>query len=247
MEKQILQELKDLNLALAKVVGTADLPSEKRFSIEALNKAAKEFQKFSVERGEWVSDSDISKYLKKANYWSGKFIRLEFGFTNFFKRGQTYFYNKKDLIELNKELTARNIDLGRYMEFKEDQEKFKKYVAAATDVTQVNNKKKKYKIPEYLKDIATSSAKTPDSEIIKEDINRLKEEFFGENISDYVDIYKDSHAMLKQIYWFKKYLAPGLKKRCKKWCEDFNYANHALELVTKKNEQFILAKDNHMI
>ena len=44
--------------------------------------------------------------------------------------------------------------------------------------------------------------------------------------------------MLKYIYHFEKYLEPGLKNRCRKWCEDFNYANHALELITGKKEKF---------
>lgn len=49
------------------------------------------------------------------------------------------------------------------------------------------------------------------------------------------------------IYWFEKYLEPGLKKRCKKWCEDFNYANHAIEEVTKKKETFIPVQEEDMI
>jgi len=35
-----------------------------------------------------------------------------------------------------------------------------------------------------------------------------------------------------------KYLEPGLKRRCVKWCDDFNYANRALELITGKKEKF---------
>jgi len=46
--------------------------------------------------------------------------------------------------------------------------------------------------------------------------------------------------MLKHVYFFQKYLEPGLKRRCQKWCEDFNYANHALELITGKKEKFVV-------
>jgi hypothetical protein len=52
---------------------------------------------------------------------------------------------------------------------------------------------------------------------------------------------------MKFIYYFEKYLAPETKKRCKRWCENFNYANHALELVTNKKEVFVPIKDEDMI
>jgi 2-keto-4-pentenoate hydratase/2-oxohepta-3-ene-1,7-dioic acid hydratase in catechol pathway len=87
----------------------------------------------------------------------------------------------------------------------------------------------------------------PEASVIREDIKRLKEEFFQYKLSDYIDIYKDNYAMTKFIYHFEKYLEPGLKRRCKKWCDDFNYANHALEEVTKKKEKFIPVKDEDMI
>lgn len=53
--------------------------------------------------------------------------------------------------------------------------------------------------------------------------------------------------MMKFIYHFEKYLEPELKKRCKKWCDNFNYANNALEAVTKKNETFKPVKEENMI
>jgi hypothetical protein len=49
------------------------------------------------------------------------------------------------------------------------------------------------------------------------------------------------------MYWFEKYLEPELRKRCRKWCENFNYANHALQEVTKKKEKFIPVKEDDMI
>ena len=48
MQKQILTELKELKTLIAKVIGTSDLPVEQQFSIEAIDKAAKEFQKMTA-------------------------------------------------------------------------------------------------------------------------------------------------------------------------------------------------------
>lgn len=247
MEKEILSEIKQLKVAISKLIGTADLPAKEQFSTEALDKAAKQFQKLSIERGEWVEEYNIDRYIKNARYRAGAFIRQEFGFSNYFKRGQTYYYNKNDLIELGKELKARNVDLGRYMEYIEDQAKFKKYLESAGENGKSKRKKKAFQLPYDLKDISTSPAKAPSAELIREDLKRLKEEFFQYNLSDYIDIYKGNHAMMKIIYHYEKYLEPELKKRCKRWCENFNYANHALELVTKKRETFVPVKEEDMI
>lgn len=247
MQKELLAEIKELKTLIAKLIGTADLPAKEQFSPEALDKAAKQFQKLSIERGEWVEDSNIDKYIKHAPYRAGTFIRQEFGFTNFFKRGQTYYYNKKDLIALGKELKARNVDLRRYMEYIEDQAKFKKYLESTGENCKGKKKRKAFQLPYDLKDITTSPAKAPSADVIREDPARLKEEFFQYNLSDYVDIYRGNYAMTKFIYHYEKYLEPELKKRCKRWCENFNYANHALELVTKKKEVFVPVKKEDMI
>lgn len=247
MQKEILSEIKELRTALTQVLGIADLPPDQQFLKEALNKAAKEFQKLNIERGQWVADHSIGKYIKNAGYRAGAFIRQEFGFSNYFKRGQTYYYSKKDLISLGKELKERNVDLGRYMEFIEDRTKFKKYLSEAAQNNKGKLKNKSYKLPTEVNNITTSPPPMPEASVIREDIKRLKEEFFQYKLSDYIDIYRDNYAMTKFIYHFEKYLEPGLKRRCKKWCDDFNYANHALEEVTKKKEKFIPVKDEDMI
>ena len=247
MQKEILSEIKELRTALTQVLGISDLPPDQQFLKEALNKAAKEFQKLNIERGQWVADHSVGKYIKNAGYRAGAFIRQEFGFSNYFKRGQTYYYSKKDLISLGKELKERNVDLGRYMEFIEDRTKFKKYMSEAAQNNKGKLKNKSYKLPADVNNITTSPPPMPGASVIREDINRLKEEFFQYKFSDYIDIYKDNYAMTKFIYHFEKYLEPGLKRRCKKWCDDFNYANHALEEVTKKKEKFIPVKDEDMI
>ena len=247
MQKEILSEIKELRTALTQVLGISDLPPDQQFLKEALNKAAKEFQKLNIERGQWVADHSVGKYIKNAGYRAGAFIRQEFGFSNYFKRGQTYYYSKKDLISLGKELKERNVDLGRYMEFIEDRTKFKKYVSEAAQNNKGKLKNKSYKLPADVNNITTSPPPMPGASVIREDIKRLKEEFFQYKLSDYIDIYKDNYAMTKFIYHFEKYLEPGLKRRCKKWCDDFNYANHALEEVTKKKEKFVPVKDEDMI
>jgi hypothetical protein len=247
MEKEILSEIKQLKSAISKLIGTSDFPIKEQFSKEALDKAAKQFQKLSIERGEWVEEYSINKYIKNAGYRAGAFIRQEFSFSSYFKRGQSYYYNKKDLIVLGKELKARNVDLGRYIGYIEDQAKFKKYLAIASENVKGKKKSKAFQLPYDLKDIATSPAKAPSASIIRDDLARLKEEFFKYNLSDYIDIYKGNHAMIKLIYHIEKYLEPELKKRCKRWCDNFNYANHALELVTKKKDVFVPIKDEDMI
>ena len=104
MEKKILSELQEIRTLLAKFLGTSNkLPSE-QFSTEALNKAAKEFLKLSTERGEWIAESDIEKVIKKAGWRSGKFIREQLKFCNYYKRGREYFYYKEDLQKLKQEL-----------------------------------------------------------------------------------------------------------------------------------------------
>ena len=247
MQKEILSEIKELRTALTQVLGISDLPPNQQFLKEALNKAAKEFQKLNIEGGQWVADHSVGKYIKNAGYRAGAFIRQEFGFSNYFKRGQTYYYSKKDLISLGKELKERNVDLGRYMEFIEDRTKFKKYVSEAAQNNKGKLKNKSYKLLAEVNNITTSPPPMPEASVIREDIKRLKEEFFQYKLSDYIDIYRDNYAMTKFIYHFEKYLEPGLKRRCKKWCDDFNYANHALEEVTKKKEKFIPVKDEDMI
>ena len=247
MQNQLLAEIKELKTLLAKLIGTSDLPAKEQFSIDALDKAAKQFQKLSIEREEWIEDGKIDRFIKHAPYRAGTFIRQEFGFSNFFKRGQAYYYNKKDLVALGKELKERNVDLGRYMQYVEDQSKFKKYLESINEKEKGKKKQKAFQLPYDLKDITTSPVKAPAADVIREDLKKLKDEFFLYNLADYIDIYKGSHAMTKFIYHYEKYLDPDIKKRCKRWCENFNYANHALELVTKKKETFIPVKDEEMI
>jgi hypothetical protein len=235
MDNQILKEIKEVRKLLSAIVGTSELPAKEKFSKEAIIIAAKEFRDLAIKRGEWINEHDISKIIKKAPYGSGKFIIEKFGFTNYFTRGNQKYFNRKDLESLSKELKKRNINMDRYLEFLNDKEKFDKYIENAKN--QVGNKKRKrFRIPDGVKDITTYPYPPPSTEIITNHISILKEELQKYKLSEYIDIYNDSYAMFKYIYYFDRYINPELKKRCRKWCDDFNYANHAFKEALKSYE-----------
>lgn len=230
MGTQILNELKEIRKLLSILVGSQDMPKEQQFSIEALDRAANEFKKMMIERGEWVSEDDIHKIIRKAHYYSGRFIIEHFGFNHYFKSGRATYFNRKSLIALNMELKSRNINLERYMELLRDKEKFQQLIETTK---QKGKKRKRFHIPDGLKDIDTTPYPPPPEEIILNHIESLKEEFQRFKLYEYVDVYDDNHAMFKHLYYLDKYLDPVVKKRSLKWCEDFNYANYALKEVKK--------------
>lgn len=244
MQDQILHELTDIKYYLARLTGSASLPADEQFTGEVLDKAAKEFQVMSIQRGEWVKDSEISKIIKKAPYRAGTFIRENFSFTNFFKRGHDYYYNREDLVLLAKELKQRNIDLSRYIELKEEQLRFEKSRATVPKKTA---KSKSFKLPKDAKNIPESPPVLPSADAVKQELKTLKDVFFQNKYEEYLDIYKGNFAMLKNIYYFEKYMAPGLKRQLQKWCSCFNEANRLLVDITKKKETFIPVKEENMI
>lgn len=126
MEERLFAELGQLRLLLANLVGTQDLPKREQFSKEAMKKAALEFRKLQTERGEWITEDEIKKIIRSALYRPGKFIIEKFDFENYFVQNRRYYFNRKDLIALNKELKARKVDLGTYIELELDKEKFHK-------------------------------------------------------------------------------------------------------------------------
>jgi hypothetical protein len=246
MQKQILTELKELRSAISKIAGTSDLPIEAQFSAAALDKAASEFKKMQVARGEWVPENEISKYVKNAGWSSGGFIRLELQFSNYFKQGRSYFYNKTDLIALSKELKDRNVNLSRYIEYRGSEAAFKKKVAEAAK-NKKGNKRRPYNLPDDLREITTSEKPRPSVDLVKADIKSLEDEFFKFDLAQYIDIYQGSYAMMKSDYMFMKYRNKELGSKCRKWCDNFNYANNALKALTKKRNNFIPVKKEDMI
>lgn len=246
MQKQILTELKELRSVLSVLVGTSDLPPDAQFSTAALDKAANEFKKMQISRGEWVSEHDISKYVKDAGWSAGSFIRNELHFSNFFKQGRTYYYNKAGLIALSKELKARNVNLSRYIQFKQSEEAFGKKVAEATK-NRKSTKNRPYELPDDMQNITTSQPPPPSVDLVKANIKSLEDDFFKNELSQYIDIYNGTYAMMKNDYMFLRYRDRQLGSKCRKWCDNFNYANDALKALTKRRHYFTPVKEDEMI
>ena len=218
-------------MLLSELAGTSNLPASERFSKEAIAKAASEFRKLAVQRGEWVPSHDISKVIRKAPWNSSKVIIEKFGFTNYFKRGSTYYFNRKDLVALSKELKARNIDLEKYVELVNDQEKFQKYITGIL-LPKGTKTKKHFRIPDSLRDIFSTPYSAPTEQLVRDEIQVLMEDYKKFALSEYIDLYDGkTYGLFKYNYVFDRYLKPELKKYCKDWTFKFNYANHALKRI----------------
>ncbi len=241
-----MTEFREFRRILTHLVGTSELAPPNQFSIEALDKAAKEFRKLRMLSDKWVSESDISKYFKGSRFGTGKFIKEEFKFSKYFKKGSSHFYNKADLIALAKELKSRDVNLARYMELREDQEKFKKQTASAALNKKSTKNKSGYHLPHDLYNINRSDAPKPSIEIIEKDLQQLHEQFFKDKLDSYIDIYHGNYAMLKFEYGTVKYFSDAIKRTSKKWCENFNYANDALRSLNQEKVIFIPIKDDDM-
>jgi hypothetical protein len=165
MEDKIFTEIKQIRKLLSELVGTTDLPVTQKFSQEAISRAAKEFKKLSIERGQWIPSDEIRRIVKNADWNSGKIIIEKFEFTNYFKRGSTNYFNRKDLVELNKELKKRNINLKKYGELINDKDKFQKYVNSIL-IAKGSKTRKHFKIPESLRDIFSKPYSAPTEELV---------------------------------------------------------------------------------
>lgn len=241
MENKIFTEIKQIRRLLSELVGTTDLPVSQKFSKEAISKAAKEFRKLSIERGQWIPSDEIRRIIKHADWNSGKIIIEKFEFTNYFKRGSTNYFNRKDLLELNKELKKRNINLKKYGELINDKDKFQKYINGIL-IPKSSKTRKHFKIPDGLQDIFSKPYSAPTEELVRKEIEVLMEEYKKFDLSEYIDLfYGKTYAMFKYDYSFDRYLKPDLKKFCKDWCFKFNYANTALKRIMElKDEQPII-------
>ena len=230
-EDKILSELMQLKKLFAVLLGTEEQTSKERFSRESITKAAKEFKKLQVARGEWVENYEVSKIIKNAPYNPAKLLIEEFQFKNYFKRGSTYYFKKNDLIDLNKELKKRNINLKTYSDLLNDQEKFQKYIDSISN-PEGSKKRKRYNIPEGLEDIFSEPYSPPNEELVRNEIKSLWKEYEEFNLSEYVHLYyKKTYASFKYIYHWDRYIDPQIKKLSKAWCEKFNYANTALNKI----------------
>lgn len=235
-EDKILTELKQLRKLFTVLLGTDELPTKEKFSRAAVAKAAKDYRKMQAERGEWISSSDVDNIIKHAPYNPAKILIEEFQFKNYFKRGSTYYFKKRDLQDLNLELKERNINLKVYEELLRDREKFQKYIASVTQ-SEGSRKRKRFTVPEGLENIFSEPYSAPNEELVRNEINALWKEFEEFNLSEYVDLYyKKTYASFKYIYYWDRYLDPKTKKLCKGWCEKFNYANTALKKILEQKK-----------
>jgi hypothetical protein len=236
MQKEIIQEIRELKQLLEKIIGLKNETPDKKYSEESIANAQKLYLKMSIERGDWVKEGEIGRYIKSLPWNPGAFIRKEFEFTNWIKRGHEYLYSKKELIALGEELEARKIDCKLYDEFLRDKSAFDKRMSVIEEAR--NKKIPPWKIQKGLKNVQTTESPKPDPEKVRQHLAELKKDFKTNKYELYIDIYKGTHAKMKSIYYYEKYLEPGLKRNTRKWIDDFNYANHALELITGKKEKF---------
>lgn len=233
-EQQILNQLEKLNKVLSKVIGSSDLPESKKFSKEAIDKAANEFKKLAIQRGEWVNNEGIRKYIKNAPYYAAaKFIVEDLKFKNYFKRGHEYYLNKYDLIKLAQELKDKDVNLRRYLELKNDKEKFDKYIEKILQ----NPSKIPYELPEDMIDITTSNPPHPSVLKIREHVKQLKKEFEEGEYNKYIDVYRDSYAMFKDFYRYRTYIDKDLLRKLSKWKDDFNTANGLIHEFGRKRRK----------
>jgi hypothetical protein len=210
-EDKILSELKQLKRLFTVILGTEDLPAKEKFSRTAITKAASEFKKMQAARGEWVQNYDVDKIIKHAPYAPAKLLIEEFKFKHYFKRGSTYYFKRKDLIDLNKELKKRNINLKKYDELLRDKEKFQKYIDSISQ-PEGSKRRRRYKIPEGLENIFSEPYSPPNEELIKSEIKSLLEEYEKFDMSEYVDLFeKKTYAMFKYIYHWDRYVDPNIK------------------------------------
>jgi hypothetical protein len=235
-EDKILSELKQLKRLFVILLGTEDLPTKEKFSKAAITKAASEFKKMQAERGEWIASGDVDSIIKHAPYNPAKMLIEDFQFKNYFKRGSTYYFKRKDLSDLSKELKKRNINLKTYSNLLEDKEKFKKYIDSISEL-KGNKKRRRFTIPEGLENIFSEPYSPPNEELVRNEVKALLEEYEEFNLSEYVDLYyKKTYAVFKYIYHWDRYLDPNIKKHCKGWTEKFNYANEALKRILEQKK-----------
>lgn len=236
---KILKEVSAIKDILALITGNETLPKKDRFSKAGLEKTAREFTKLLSERDEWLSEYDLSKYFKEVYSGAGEFIREEFAFSSYFKQGRSYYYNRTDIKALADELKRRKVYLKRLIELRADRKKLLSGIASLKQ----NGKTKKlpYKILHDMENINNFDAPQPEIQLVQEDIKRLEQEFFDDKLNQYIDIYHSgsNHAMLKFEYHYNHYFSAALKARCRKWCEAFNYAQRAIELLGMKPKKFI--------
>ena len=114
---------RQLRQTVSQIAGT-DQPNWQAYTPKLLEKAAGEFRQLQVKRATWISEHDISKYLKGGWWRTGEFIRTEFGFTAFIKLGPTFYYDKEQLVAQNNALKERNVNPEACQRLRDDEKRF---------------------------------------------------------------------------------------------------------------------------
>jgi len=231
MQKEILAELKALREAVAILAGTQEMKPEKQLSPAVLNKVAKEFKKLDRKNKEWIQEHDLYGIFRGTNYGVGKYLREELKFTQWLMKGKSYYYNRKAIMDLVKELKSRKVNLARYIELKNQQAKFEAWVKTAA----AQKKMVAYQLPDDMYEVETWRAPRPSERLIIAELERLKTEFEEMKMGEYIDIYK-SFAVHKIDYMFAKFRDETYRQRCKKWIENYNYAKRALAELKNEND-----------
>lgn len=245
--KQILEELRLLKKAIAQLAGTSDLPEDAQLSPTALDKTAKQFQQLQARRDQWVPASDVGKYIKGAGWWNHKLLIEQFGFTAYLRIGRDFYYDREQLKLLRDELKARNVQFEQFQKLLRSEKEFENAYQKLKEQVRTNKTKKFFVVPDWLRDISTTPVKLPERAVVQADIDELQQEFNQGKYHEYVDVHKGTHAMLKFIYPYEKYLTPGLRRKLSHWCDRFNTASKVLGEITGKKHKFIPAPPEGLI
>ncbi len=219
-----IAEIKDL---LAKLIGTSDLPKEKQFSEKAIEKAAKEFKKLRRENNVWIKTHEIRDYIKDAPYESGKFIRDEFEFKNFYTKGPACYYLKGDIILLAEELKKRKIDLRTYMQMKEKEKKDDDF-----SIVKKKNPQGSFKVPDNIINIQPRPKKPKSLEKLTAKLNQLNKEYNELQLSQYIDIIDDIYAFPKLSLRIGD-VPREMGTLIQKWCRKFQTVNE--DIISLEN------------
>lgn len=245
--EELSRQMEELKALILQLLNKPQPQAPDSWSKDKVNASAEKFQQMKKARSEWLKDDDLEKYLPGGDHRSGSFIRKEFEFNNWIKDGYHYLYAKKDIIELGKELKERDVNLEVYMDYTYSQKEFEKKIVALGDKKKVKPGKA-YRLLDDVRNFQSEPVPTPDINLIKADLERLQKEFLDGKLGQYVDVFKNSYAMMKSMYWYNKYLDDKIRKTCRKWIDDFNYASNAWQKATnKKSDKFNIVHEDDML
>ncbi len=232
----IVSEIRLLREAVTRIQEIIDPASKHNISQASLDQATKRYQELMVQRDQWVSSSNIDKYLKGAGWYNEKFIREQFEFTAILKLGRTIYFHKDQLKKLAEELKKRKVDLKHFYDLHEAHREFEKEVKKYKEQKKSKWSTQSFIIPKWLSDISAKSMKLPKREAVETYIEDLRSELRNSGFEEYVDIHKGRFAVPKKVYKLEPYTEKGLARRLMQWSDKFNMANLLLhEISSSKN------------